>query len=59
MDLKISGIFGLLTLAVTVYVILNIAGSNAATKTKVLWIVLVLVLPLIGSILWWFTGPKS
>ncbi|MFK8017295.1 MAG: PLD nuclease N-terminal domain-containing protein [Gammaproteobacteria bacterium] len=59
MDLKISGIFGLLTLAVTVYVILNIAGSNATTKTKALWIVLVLILPLIGSILWWFTGPKS
>ncbi len=59
MDLQITGIFGLLTLIIAVYVIIQILGSNADTARKVLWIVLVLILPLIGAILWWFMGPKS
>lgn len=59
MDLNISGIFGLLTLAIAVYVILQVAQSSATTGKKVLWIVIVLVLPLLGAILWWFMGPKN
>ncbi len=58
MDLNISGLFGLVTLAIVVYVILQIAQSTATTGRKALWIVVVLILPLIGAIAWWFMGPK-
>jgi len=50
---------GLLILAGDVWAILNIAQSSASNEKKALWIVLVVVLPLLGLILWFFLGPKS
>jgi hypothetical protein len=42
-----------------VWAIVNIAQSGATTGKKVLWIVLVLVLPVLGLILWFLLGPRS
>jgi hypothetical protein len=42
-----------------VYAIVKTVGSGASTGTKVLWIVVILLLPLVGLILWWLLGPKS
>ncbi|HSW12210.1 MAG TPA: PLDc N-terminal domain-containing protein [Solimonas sp.] len=53
------GIFGILLLIAVIYAVINIAQSNAETGKKALWIVLVLLLPLLGVILWYFLGPKS
>ena len=53
------GLWGLLILAGDVWAILNIAQSSASNEKKALWIVLVVVLPLLGLILWYFLGPKS
>ncbi|HZE46029.1 MAG TPA: PLD nuclease N-terminal domain-containing protein, partial [Xanthobacteraceae bacterium] len=33
--------------------------SGADTGGKVLWTVLVIVLPVLGFILWYFLGPKT
>lgn len=52
------GIFGILLLIAVVYAVINIAQSGADSGKKALWIVLVLLLPLLGFILWWFLGPK-
>jgi phospholipase D-like protein len=54
-----GGIFGLLVLIADVWAIVNILQSNADTGAKVLWTVVVLVLPLLGFILWYFFGPKT
>ena len=54
-----GGIFGLLVLIADVWAIVNILQSSAETGAKVLWTVVVLVLPLLGFILWYFLGPKS
>lgn len=54
-----GGIFGLLVLIADVWAIVNILQSSADTGAKVLWTVVVLVLPLLGFILWYFFGPKS
>jgi succinate dehydrogenase/fumarate reductase cytochrome b subunit len=55
----IHGIIGLLVLVGDVWAILNIAQSRESTGAKALWIVLVLVLPILGLLLWYFAGPKS
>jgi hypothetical protein len=55
----INGIIGLLILIADIWAIVNIAQSRESTGTKVLWIVLVLVLPVIGFAIWYFAGPKS
>jgi hypothetical protein len=57
--MEVGGIFGLLVLAADVWAILNIFQSSADTGKKVLWIVLVLVLPVLGLLIWYFAGPRE
>jgi hypothetical protein len=57
--MEVGGFFGLLILIADVWAIVNIARSGATTGKKVLWIVLVLVLPVLGLILWFLLGPRS
>jgi hypothetical protein len=59
MTMEVSGIVGLLILIADVYAILQIAQSASSNGNKVLWIVLVLILPLLGLILWFLFGPKA
>ena len=59
MDLHVGGIFGILVLIADIWAILNIAQSSAPTGHKVLWIVLVLLLPVVGLIIWFLLGPRT
>jgi hypothetical protein len=59
MNIEVGGLFGLILLILDVFAIVKTIGSSAATGTKVLWIVVILLLPLLGLILWWLMGPKS
>ncbi len=59
MGIEVGGIFGLLILIADIWAIVNIAQSGATTGHKVLWIVLVVVLPLIGLIIWLLLGPRT
>ena len=52
-------IIGLLLLAVSIYAILNIVDSSKPTGIKVVWIMLVLLLPLIGFLIWLLLGPRG
>jgi len=58
MGVEVSGLLGLIWLVIVVYAIVKIAGSSAGTGAKVLWIVLVLLFPVVGVILWFLFGPK-
>lgn len=53
------GVLGLLILVADVWAILNIVQSRESTASKALWVLLVLVLPVLGLIIWYFAGPKS
>lgn len=59
MRIEISGFFGFLLLIADVYAIVKTLQSSAGTGAKVLWVVLILVVPLIGFILWLLLGPKD
>jgi Phospholipase_D-nuclease N-terminal len=54
-----GGLIGLLILIADVYALINIFQSSADTGTKVLWVVIILVLPFVGVILWYFLGPRT
>tara|TARA_R110000787_G_scaffold280668_1_gene391498 strand:- start:5191 stop:5376 length:186 start_codon:yes stop_codon:yes gene_type:complete len=54
-----GGILGLIILIADIWAVINILGSGASTGSKLLWIVLVLVLPVLGLIIWLFAGPRS
>jgi len=53
------GIWGLLILVGDVWAILNIFQSSASNERKLLWTLVVILLPLIGLILWFFLGPRG
>ena len=57
--LEYGGIIGLLILIADIWAIVNIMGSGASIGAKVLWTVLVLVLPVLGLIIWFFAGPRG
>jgi succinate dehydrogenase/fumarate reductase cytochrome b subunit len=57
--MQYQGIGGLIVLIADVWAIVNIFQSGADTGRKVLWTVLVILLPLLGLILWYFLGPKT
>jgi succinate dehydrogenase/fumarate reductase cytochrome b subunit len=57
--MEYQGIGGLIVLIADVWAIVNIFQSGADTGRKVLWTVLVILLPVLGFILWYFLGPKT
>jgi len=56
---EVNGLWGLIVLAADIWAIVNILQSGTTTGKKVLWTVIVLVLPVLGFIIWFFAGPKS
>ena len=57
--LEVGGISGLILLVLDIWAIVKVVQSSATTGKKVLWVVLILMLPLVGLILWFFLGPRG
>jgi hypothetical protein len=58
MSMNYYGITGLILLILDVWAIVSVFSSNIETGKKVMWIVLVLVLPAVGFIAWFLFGPR-
>jgi len=54
-----NGLWGLLILAGDIWAVINILGSSASNERKLLWTLIVVLLPLLGLILWYFLGPRD
>ena len=59
MNFGYNGLLGLLVLAGDIWAILNIAQSSVSIEKKLIWILVVVLLPLLGLILWFFMGPRN
>ena len=59
MNMEYNGLLGVLILIADVWAIISIFQSGASNANKALWIVLVVLLPVLGMILWFFLGPRS
>ncbi|SDX44935.1 PLDc N-terminal domain-containing protein [Litoreibacter albidus] len=57
--LEYSGIGGILILVLDIWAIVSIIGSRESTGAKVLWTLLVLLLPIVGFVIWFVAGPRS
>jgi len=53
------GFWPLVHLGLLIYAAIQIFGSSADTMKKIIWIVIVAVLPLVGLIVWFFIGPGT
>lgn len=54
-----SGLLGLIIFVLDVYAIIKILGSSASTMMKIVWVLVVALLPVVGLIIWFVAGPKS
>ena len=50
---------GLLVLIVDIYAIYQTLTSSASAGAKILWTLLILILPVLGAIIWFFAGPRG
>ena len=57
--MQYQGLVGLLILVADIWAIIKVLQSGAESIKKLLWVVIVILLPLIGLILWYFIGPKN
>ena len=52
-----KAILGVLLLVAVVYAIVKTIQTSASTGSKVLWVAVLVLVPVIGLILWVFLGP--
>jgi hypothetical protein len=50
-------IIGLLILILDIFAIIKIIQSSASGVEKILWVLIVLLFPVVGMIVWFFVGP--
>jgi len=53
------GILGLLVFILDIWALLGVWKSGSALGTKIIWTAIILILPVIGLLLWFFIGPKG
>ncbi|MBK5002532.1 hypothetical protein IAE37_004808 [Pseudomonas sp. S31] len=54
-----NGLVGLIILALDIWAILNVLKSPREIGVKVLWILLIALLPVIGLVIWAIAGPRG
>jgi len=53
------GFLPLVHLALLIYAAIQIFGSSADTMKKIIWVLIVAILPVVGLIVWFFIGPGT
>ncbi|MDO9460997.1 MAG: PLDc N-terminal domain-containing protein [Alphaproteobacteria bacterium] len=59
MGIEVGGIIGLLVLIADVWAIVNVLSGGSSIGSKVLWCLLILLLPVVGFIIWLLAGPRG
>lgn len=58
MDL-LSGLAGLIILVLDIWAILHVFRSSVTMGMKIVWTLLIIILPVIGLIIWALAGPRA
>jgi hypothetical protein len=56
--MEYGGILGMIVAVLDVWAIIRVLGSGATVGAKVLWSLVIIFLPVLGLLLWYFIGPK-
>ncbi|KMM79137.1 PLDc N-terminal domain-containing protein [Pseudomonas deceptionensis] len=54
-----NGLVGLIILALDIWAIINVIKSGAGTGAKILWVLLIVLLPVLGLVIWAIAGPRG
>jgi hypothetical protein len=58
MGSELAGLLWVVVFAIDIWVIIQIVQSPSVTGKKLLWVLIILLLPLAGLVLWFLFGPK-
>ena len=53
-----GGLLGLIIIIADIWAIINIINSSDKGSTKLIWVIVILLLPLIGLVIWYLAGPR-
>ena len=59
MNFEYGGLLGLIVLVLDIWAIVSTVNSSSSTGAKVGWVLVILILPVLGFIVWLFAGPRS
>jgi len=59
LHINVTGIGGFILLALDIWALISVIGSNETTSKKVIWVLAILFLPLFGFIAWLIFGPRA
>lgn len=59
MGIEMGGILGLVILIADIWAIVKTFQSSATIGMKVFWIILILILPVLGLLIWLVAGPSA
>ncbi len=54
-----GGLLGLLVLIADIWALINVVQSGASTGGKVVWVLVILLLPILGFLAWLLFGPRG
>jgi hypothetical protein len=53
------GLIGLIILILDIWAIVNVISSSNGIFSKIVWTIVILLLPILGFIIWLIFGPRS
>lgn len=59
MGSTLSGLISLIIFALDIWAIINVVKSNAEMPMKIIWILVIVILPVLGLIIWAIAGPRG
>lgn len=59
MSFGFGGLVGLLILVLDILVIIKVLQSGRSTEYKLIWILVILLLPLVGLLLWFLLSERK
>lgn len=54
-----NGFLGFVVFFLDIWAIVNVVGSRVSVLKKVIWVIVILLLPILGFILWLIFGPRA
>ena len=58
MGFEYGGVLGLIILIADIWAIIKIIQGGGSTGSKLLWILIILILPVIGLLIWLLAGRR-
>jgi len=52
-------LLGLIVLIIDIYVIINVISSQMEPIGKLFWILIIIIFPVLGALLWVILGPRG